>query len=237
MRYFPTEQWLAEFGRLIDDSDTLEAVSAGWGVGFDGDVLLIIEDLPLSETTVGDLPESIQSEIPEAFRGGLADVTLAEAPSFVDGRVREGLPDALRDLLDQLEVNVVDGDVHAYVGLEEGSCTGVDIVDGPDARDVGFTIRGAYPAWRRIVDGRPATSALLSSDLRIEGSWVRLGQYAAVPQLLGEIAAEVETEHLFASTEGAPGDAILDEAVRTPVAVQRLAQRQAAWASRSIGLF
>ncbi|WP_255198723.1 sterol carrier protein [Halorarius litoreus] len=235
MRYFPTEQWLEEYGRLLEESGTLDGVATGWGVGFDGDVLFVIEDLPLAETTLGDLPEPVLADLPEGIQASIEDVTLAEAPTYFDEGVRESLPGPAAMLLDQLEASVVDGDVYAYIGLVEGHCTGVELLESPDEREVGFVIRGDYTVWRQIIDGRPAASALLSNDLTIEGSWFRLGQYAAVPQLLGDIAAEVETVHLFQGAETSTSDALLDEAVRTPVAVQRLAQRQATLVSRTFG--
>ena len=235
MRYYPTEEWLEEYGRLLDESDTLDSVAAGWGVGFDGDVLFAIESLPLEETTLGDLPDPVLADLPDALRATIEDVTLADAPSYFDETVRESLPAVAARLLDQLEAYVVDGTIYAYIGLVEGHCTGVELLEDPDERDVGFVIRGDHTVWRQIIDGRPAASALLSNDLTIEGSWFRLGQYAAVPQLLGEIAAEVETVHLFDGEDGSASDALLDEAVRTPVAVQRLAQRQATLVSRTFG--
>lgn len=237
MRYYPTEQWLTEYSRLLDESDALDRVGAGWGVGFDGDVLFVVEELPLGETTLADLPDPILEDVPEPVRAGIGDVSLADAPDYFDDSVRASLPDVAADLLDQLEANVVDGTLYTFVGLEEGRCTGVEIVDGSNARDVGFVIRGAYDTWRQIVDGRPAASAVLTGDLSVEGSWVRQVQYGAMLQLLGDVAADVETVHLFDGAAPSGDRALVDGAVRGPIKLQRVAQEQAARVTQTFGLF
>lgn len=237
MRYYPTEQWLEEYGRMLDESDALDRVAGNWGVGFNGDVLYVIEDLPLEETTLGDLPDPVLEDIPETIRAGIVDVTLAEAPDYFDDTIRSSLPTIAADLLDQLEENVVDGTLYAYIGLEAGSCTGVELVDGRDARDVGFVIRGPYEIWKQIVDGRPAASAMLTGDLSIDGNWVRTVQYGAVLQLLGDIAANVETVHLFDGDRPSADRALVDGAMRAPLRAHREVQQQASWVSQTLSLF
>jgi putative sterol carrier protein len=232
MTLYPTEQWLAEYGRALDGSAALDDLAAGWGVGFDGDVMLLIEDLPLAETTLGELPPAALEGLPPDIREGVADVTLAEASERFGDTLRPSLPAGVRDLLHQIETRVHDGTIHAYVGLEEGSCTGTEVLEDPDAREVGVRVRGSYSTWRRIVDGRPAASAILSGDLSVAGNQLRVVQYAHLLGLLGDIAADVETTHLFPGSRPSPGEAVLDEAVRQPVLVSRFAQRQASLASR-----
>lgn len=236
MRYYPSEEWLQEYERLLDESDALDSVAAGWGVGFNGDVLLVVEDLPLEETTLSDLPEPVLEGVPEAVREGVADVTLADAPTYFDDAVRASLPPAAQNLLDQLSENVVDGSLYAYLELEEGNCTGAELLSDPESRDPGFVIRGSHETWRQVVDGRPAVSAMLSGDLSIEGNWVRQVQYGAVFQLLGDVAADVETVHLFDGAAPSVDRVLLDEAVRGPVRVQRVAQRHATRVTRGFGL-
>lgn len=235
MRLFPTEEWLEEYGRLLDDSDTLDSVAAGWGVNFNGDVLLVIEDLPL-ETTLGELPDEILEDVPEVLRNELLDLELAEAPSVIGEEWRAGLPESTRNLLGQLENNVRDGAIHAYIGLDEGTCTDVDVLDADETRDVGFVVRGDYGTWRKIVDGRPAASAILSGDLAVEGNAARLVQYFAVLQLLGDIAADVETKHVFQPPSASPADFVLDNAVRQPIVLQRFVHQQATWASKTLDI-
>lgn len=234
MPYFPTEQWIEEYGRVLDGSAAIDDLSLGWGSGFDGDVLFVIEDLPLAETRLGDLPAGILEGLPESTRAGVSDVTLAEAPDTFDEPIRESLPDVASDLLEQIERNVVDGDIYAYVGLEGGDCTGVEILEDPGDRETGFVVRGRYDTWRHIVDGRPPAAAILSGDLAVEGNQLLQLRYSAMFQLLGELAAEVETTHLFEGRRGSPADWMLDQAVRQPSFLQRTAERQF---SRTLDLF
>ena len=236
MRYYPTEEWLSEYGRRLDESRALDAVAAGWGVNFNGDVLFVIEDLPLADTTLSDLPDPVLEDVAEPVRAGIADVTLEEAPDYFDDTIRSSLPDVAARLLDQLEANLVDGSLYAYLELEAGDCTGVEILDDPDAHDPGFVIRGSHETWRQIVDGRPALSAMLSGDISVEGNWVRQVQYGAVLQLLGDIAADVETVHLFEGSAPSADQALLDGAVRGPIRVQRVAQQQATWVTQTLNL-
>jgi hypothetical protein len=233
MTLYPTEQWLEAYGRRLDESAAFDDLGADWGNGFNGDVLLVIDDLPLAETTLGELPAQVLDGIPEDVQDGIADVTLAEAPDRFGETLRPSLPAQVQDLLYQIESHVVDGTIYAFVGLHEGACTGVELLEDPGAREVGFVIKGDCATWQRIVNGRPAAAAVLRGDLAIEGSAFRRLQNATVLQLLGDVAAEVETTHLFPEPRDLPGEAMLDEAVRQPVLVQRFAQRQAALVSKT----
>jgi hypothetical protein len=237
MSLYPTEQWLEGYGQALDESAALDDLGEGWGVGFDGDVLLVIDDIPLAETTLGELPEGVLADLPENVRAGVSDVTLSEAPERFGDRLRPSLPAGVQDLLYQIETKVHDGTIYAYVGLEEGTCTGTEVLADPDAREVGYRIHGSYETWRRIVDGRPAASAWLSGDLAIEGNQLRLVRYASLVQLLGDIAADVETTHLFPGSTATPGELVLDEAVRQPVIFGRLAERQASLATKAFSPF
>jgi putative sterol carrier protein len=237
MSLYPTEQWLTAYGRALDGSAALDDLADGWGVGFNGDVLLAIEDVPLAETTIGELPDEVMADLPEDIRAGVSDVTLAEAPTEFGGRLRTALPASVQDLLHQIESKVHDGTIYAYVGLEAGDCTGTAVLETPGDREVGYVVHGPYETWRRIIDGRPAVSAVLSGDLGVTGNRLRLLRYASVLQLLGDIAAEVETTHLFPGGTAHPGKVVLDEAVRQPVILGRLAERQVSLATKALSPF
>jgi putative sterol carrier protein len=227
MYFYPSEGWLDEYTRLLDESDALDDLSSGVGFDFDGSIHLVIADLPLETTTVGDLPEGTLDGLPEQVRAGLAEVSLAELPSMVDERARSGLPERARNLLDQIETNVIDGALHVLLEIDGGDCADAEVLEAPATRDADFTIRGSYVTWREIVDGRPSASALLTGDLRVEGSQLGWLQYATMFQLLGDVASQVETTHLFEGNSPSAGDVLVDEAVRHPAAVHRFAHRQA----------
>ncbi|PSP77436.1 sterol carrier protein [Halobacteriales archaeon QS_4_69_225] len=234
MYLYPSDAWLDEYARLLDESDALDDLSAGVGGGFAGTVHLVIADLPLGETTVGDLPDDIVGEVPAGLRDGLADVSLSELPSMVGDDVRAELPAASRALLEQIETNVVDGALHVLLELDGGDCTNAEVLTAPASRDPDFTVHGDYGTWRAVVDGRPPASAFLTGDLRVAGDRVRWLRHAAMFQLLGDVAGRVETTHLFERSSPSPGSLLVDEAVRHPAAVHRFARRQTL---RTLGLF
>lgn len=234
MSYYPSEQWLEAYGRVLDESEALDDLAVGWGDGFDGDITFVIEDVPLAETRLADLPDELLEDLPADVRSSFADVTLAEAPAMFGDSVRSTLPDHVASLLDQIERNVVDGNLYVYVSLEGGDCNAVELLEGPDERETGFAIRGDYDAWRQVVDGRPPASALISGDLTVEGSPFHQLRYSAMLQLLGELAADVETTHLFPGERRTSADLVLDQAVRQPAVLQRTAERQL---TRTLSLF
>jgi len=57
--WFPSEQWLERYRENLNANERYAADSEGWGVDFDGDFLFVVQNLPLEETTVGDLPDDI----------------------------------------------------------------------------------------------------------------------------------------------------------------------------------
>ena len=231
MPYFPTEQWLTDYRRALNESEGFSEHGEGWSEGFDGDVLYVITDLPVAETTLGDLPDGVLADLPDHVRERVADVTVADAPEAF-APIREGPPESVTDKLDQLLAHVQGDTVYAYLGLEDGTCTEATVVEGPDARDVGFVLGGPYDTWRQIVDGRPSASALLRGDLAFEGSTLRRMQYSPMFQLLGEVASEVETTHLFVGE--ASSTPVLDRALEGRMRVQR---RTRSGVDRALDLF
>jgi hypothetical protein len=200
MFLFPTEQWLAEYGRRLTGSEALDTVAAGWGTEFNGDLLVVIEDLPLEETTVGDLPPEVLERIPSVLTNyvpPLSDLTLAQAPEVASPRVRWLLPERTQDLLRQLEESVVDGTIYAFIELEDGVCTGVETLGGPTERAAGVVIRGSYETWHGVITSERFVSAVLHGGLELDGNRRRLVQYLSAVGLLGEIAADVPTTPLF----------------------------------------
>ncbi|WP_299265546.1 sterol carrier protein [Halorientalis sp.] len=237
MSLFPTSQWLDAYQREINESTALDDVGVGWGVGSNGDVLIVVEDLPLAETRLGELPELVFDGVPETVRNDLGDVALESAPSLMDPSVRQHFPPVAQSLLDQLEHCVVDGNIYCYIGLESGKCPEVDILDGPDEREVNAVLEAPWNVWQAIIDGRPATSAVLSGDLSVETDGPLGPQTLTMLQLLGDVAADVETTFLFEQSRRSMSDLVLDEAVRQPAAFQKLAYQQAALTSRLFSLF
>lgn len=198
MPLYPTEQWLAAYERRLNESEALSEAGAGWGVDFDGDVYFVITGVPIEETTLGDLPAEALEGLPEQLRGQLADVQLDRAAELVDDDVRGHMPARSSDLLRQVEEDVRDGTIHAYLALRDGGCDEVAVVADPDERDVGFVLRGDHGTWRGIVDGDvDPIAAVMSGDLEVEGDMQTILRYSDATVLLGEVAAGMETTHLF----------------------------------------
>jgi putative sterol carrier protein len=225
MPLFPTDRWLEAYGNRLDESETLDDLALSWGPEFDGNVLYVIEENPLEETVIGDLPEEALEGIPENVRAGIRDVTLADAPETFGESVRPTLPDTTRELLEQVENDVVDGTIYAYISLDDGR-TEVDLLGGPDERPTDFVLRGPYTTWRRIVDGRPPMSAVLNGNMTVQGDLLQQVRYSPLLNLLGEVAAEVETTHLFEGEPLSLGEQLLDQPVEQSAAIQRTAHRQ-----------
>lgn len=236
MVLYPTEQWLREYKQRLTDSDALTTLGAGWGVGFNGDFLVVITDVPLDETTIGDLPEEALDGVPGFARKQLMDVTLTETTTLINDKIRWLLPERQRDLLRQLDEHVAEDTIYAFIGLKDGGCTEVDVLASPDEREVGFVLRGSYETWQQIIDGELALVPLVRGDLTVQGSRLRLLQYVGAIQLLGEIAADIETTHLFQRGRRSTDDrgTVVREVVRQPRVFQRVVHERVQWVTQKL---
>ena len=199
MTLYPTEQWLEEYKRELNENNELDEAGAGWGVDFNGNMYFVITDIPLSETTLGELPDEAMESLPEQLQEQLADIPLDTANELIDDAIREQMPEKSRDLLRQVEEDITeDGTIYAFIGLKDGGCEEVDVVSSPDERDVGFRLRGTHETWGGIVKGEvEPIPAVMSGDLAVEGDMQKILQYSDATTLLGEISADMETTHLF----------------------------------------
>lgn len=96
--YFPTEPWLEQYRVAIEENESISETGADWGVGWNGAFIFQIEEMPLAEHTIDDLPEEIVAEIDEQVRSkdpGDIESLIETAP----GEVRQG-------------IEARDGDVH-----------------------------------------------------------------------------------------------------------------------------
>lgn len=93
--YFPTTAWLERYGRALDADERLSSVGADWGVGWNGDLVLEMRDLPVDRRTVGDLPSDLRAPLVRGIET-MAESDLRrvvdEAPATVRSRIdaREG---------------------------------------------------------------------------------------------------------------------------------------------------
>lgn len=230
MVLYPTEQWLREYEQRLTESDALGTAGIGWGIGFDGNVLVVITDIPIVETTGSDLPEEALDGIPEILQHLLADVSLRKIQRLTSP-IRWLLPEQQRDLLRQLDEHIAGETIYAFIGLQDGNCTEVDILTNPTEREVGFVFRGSYETWRQLIDGELPLFSMIRGDLEVEGSRMRLFQYFGGIQLLGTIAASIETTHLFGREKRPPEKS---GRVEQSLTVSRFAYREASRAARKL---
>lgn len=113
--YFPTEPWLEKYREGIEASEEVSDTGEGWGVDWQGEMIFHIQNLPLSEHVVADMPDEIVSLIDEAF------------DSYSDEEIEEIVAAAPDDVRSDIEAR--DGDLreNAYDELME---TRLD--EGPD---------------------------------------------------------------------------------------------------------
>ena len=231
--YWPTTAWLDVYEEDLTASEELSEKMSGWGQGFNGDFVFEINNLPIEENTVGDLPEEVWSALDTGIRqlpDSVLDTVLEDAPEEVQNGIeeREGplaeraanelletrienapdkvweglrrvMPEILDGLLEELEENVTDeGHVYAWIGLEDGDCTGTDTLMELDERDKGFVLTGEYEQWVRLVTGElDVVEGIMSGELELDGDMQKILQYSDAALLMTDIASETDKRFLF----------------------------------------
>lgn len=223
MVLYPSEEWLDEYCRAINESGELQDFA------FSENLLLVITDLHLDDLTIGDLSGEILGDASDGVREGLADMTLAEALEHVDDDVRESLPGPVQSLLDQTERDVIGGEIYVHIELNGGTCAGMELVTEPEKLEVDSTFRAPANIWQLIVAGRrPAIATAMSGDLEVIGNPLLRLKYLAELQLLCDIAAhDVETEFIFEHQKRPLSEFVFDESLRQPIEVQKWMTREA----------
>lgn len=84
MTLYPTEQWLEEDKQRLNENEQLDKAGAGWGVDFNGSMYFVITDIPLSETTLGELSDEAMEGLPERLQTQLADIPLDTATELIE---------------------------------------------------------------------------------------------------------------------------------------------------------
>jgi putative sterol carrier protein len=90
--WFPSREWLETYRAALNDNDTYREASEEWGVESEGDFVFEITDVPVTETTVGDLPDDLSEELRnnlESLSGEEIEELLADAPAALDDRMAE----------------------------------------------------------------------------------------------------------------------------------------------------
>lgn len=229
--WFPSEEWLDEYRRNLNANERYTEASSGWGVEFNGDFLFHIRNLPLEETTMGELPDELTGEFAtnlettddeafdrlretttdafetrfdergddrEAFVETVMATPLAAVPDEMWPELRKYLPADLENLLGQLEKYVHDdSEVYVYLELEDGTCEDTELLVEPDARDPGFTLEAPYSMWKKLIEGADVIQAVLSRDMKLDGSVTTVLEYDEAAAEMGDTAGETPARYLF----------------------------------------
>lgn len=101
----------------------------------------------------------------------------------------DDLPDALKEQLDEY---VSDDTVFAYLGLEDGKCTGTDVLKSLDEKPHGFELSGPYENWKKLVRGElDVVQGMMGGDLELDGDMTQVMKYTKSAKLLGDLASQV----------------------------------------------
>lgn len=105
--YWPTEPWLEQYREALNASATFAEQGEGWGVEWEGAFVFHIQNVPVADHTLGDLPEELVALIERTVEELLADhiKLLADAPEEVldeidarSGTVRERVTATVLDV-------------------------------------------------------------------------------------------------------------------------------------------
>jgi hypothetical protein len=66
---FPSEAWFAAYGERIDEREADAELASDWGVGFDGDFLSVMTDVPVASVS-DELPEDLAAEMDTHIEDG-----------------------------------------------------------------------------------------------------------------------------------------------------------------------
>ncbi|MDY7081305.1 MAG: SCP2 sterol-binding domain-containing protein [Halobacteria archaeon] len=232
----------------MNSNEEFEEVGKGWGTDFNGDYIFVIEDIPVDEYHIKDLPEELiqlknmpegvwegvpdnireqmldqmgdmpvyefAEKMPDEIREALPEdtkklleeteelfdqnPTYSEASEVMTDRVSNFLPEELKNLMEEQEEFITDdGKVYTFIGLEDGKCTGVEILQIPDEREAGFVLHGDYEAWKDLSEGGDVVQAVMSGKLELDGNMQKILEYTDAAQMMGNISAEIDAKYIF----------------------------------------
>lgn len=105
--YWPTEPWLEQYREALNASSTFAEQADEWGEGWEGAFIFHIQNVPVANHTLADLPEELVELIEQTVEDLLADhlTVLAAAPEELledidsrSGTVRERVIEAVLDI-------------------------------------------------------------------------------------------------------------------------------------------
>jgi putative sterol carrier protein len=70
MVLYPSKAWLEEYRKALNQSKEYKEAGKGWGVGWNGDFIFQIENIPIDKISVKDLPADAAKELKEYIING-----------------------------------------------------------------------------------------------------------------------------------------------------------------------
>lgn len=214
---FPSEEWIEEWHDRINDNEEYAEQGSDWGVGWNGDFVFEITDLPLEETTVGDLPEELWSALEEAITQ-LPDDTLEtiieDAPEEVQDNIdeRDGSLQE-RAVAELKETSVAEAPEKVWSGMRNIMPEVMD--DLLDELEENITDDGTVYAWIGLEDGGCYEVATLDSLDERDAGFVLTGSYDQWEKLVsgdlgpvdgimsGELELDGDMQKILQYTDGA----------------------------------
>jgi putative sterol carrier protein len=97
MVLYPSKEWLEEYRKMLNQSKEYKEAGKGWGVGWNGDFIFQIENIPIDKISVEDLTADQAKELKEYIINGT---------SYSYIQLKDGECKGARPLKDPKEVEV-----------------------------------------------------------------------------------------------------------------------------------
>lgn len=97
MVLYPSKEWLEEYCKMLNQSKEYKEAGKGWGVGWNGDFIFQIENIPIDKISIEDLPADLAKELKEYIVNGT---------SYSLIQLKDGECKGTRPLKDPKEVEV-----------------------------------------------------------------------------------------------------------------------------------
>jgi putative sterol carrier protein len=97
MVLYPSKEWLEEYRKMLNQSKEYKEAGKGWGVGWNGDFIFQIENIPIDKISFEDLTADLAKELKEYIINGT---------SYSYIQLKDGECKGARPLKDPKEVEV-----------------------------------------------------------------------------------------------------------------------------------
>lgn len=99
-------------------------------------------------------------------------------------------------VFEMLPDDTYDGDpIYFYLALRDGACLETDVLDDANAVAHGFTLRGDYGDWKRLLSGEyDIVQAVMDGVFDIDGSTLTAMRYQEVFVEMCAAATRIDTE-------------------------------------------